>query len=188
MRARGAHGNNPPLLSDTQCSRAPPPPSPYIYGRVTNHHSQPSPPFPVPLFYPRPPSLLSSRVSFSRIPSSLMALCGIAAFHPMVDGCDSRRLRWPSLLGEPSPPWFLVGSPALRGWRARCSSGKIASGPESRGTAGRTGGFSAVEDAAPPEEEDVGPGIKFKMSDFAVSDQVSVGLQGRVRGFLSFRI
>ncbi|EHA8590618.1 putative plastid-lipid-associated protein 14, chloroplastic [Cocos nucifera] len=114
-----------------------------------------------------------------------MVLCGIAAFHPVVDGCDSRRLRWTSLLGEPSPPRFLIGSPALRGWRARCSSGKIASGPESRGTAGRTGGSSAtVEHTAPSEEEEeeeeLGPGIKFEMSDVAVSDQVSVGLQGRV--------
>ncbi|XP_008798442.2 probable plastid-lipid-associated protein 14, chloroplastic [Phoenix dactylifera] len=110
-----------------------------------------------------------------------MALCGIAAFHPVADGCDSRPFRWSSVLGEPSPPRFLVGSPPLRGWRARCSLGKIASGPESRGAAGRTGGSSSAVEGAPfPEEEEVGPVIKFKMSDFAVSDQVSVGLQGRL--------
>ncbi|WOL03169.1 putative plastid-lipid-associated protein 14, chloroplastic [Canna indica] len=99
-----------------------------------------------------------------------MSLGGVA-FLPAAAG---REPLWISFSSASFPPSSCrrrsTGSRVIRRRPATCSLGRIASfsGP----TDAEVGAAQAVDD-------EVGPGVRFEMSDFAVSDRVSVGLHGR---------
>ncbi|OAY82757.1 putative plastid-lipid-associated protein 14, chloroplastic [Ananas comosus] len=98
-----------------------------------------------------------------------MALCGIA-FYPAP--------RWIAAPATPSSPRFPIPAPDPRGRpRARCSLRRAPKRAVAAAAAAAEKEASAV--VAEEEEEEAGPVLRFRASDFAVSDHVSVGLQGR---------
>ncbi|KAK8933445.1 hypothetical protein KSP39_PZI015781 [Platanthera zijinensis] len=91
-------------------------------------------------------------------------LCVLSSLSPISVACS----RAPD---APTMHLSVILSPSLR-LRPRCSVGNSAPEKGFRRRADRT--FHS-----PLPDEDFGPVRKFKMSDFAVCDRVSVGLQGR---------
>ncbi|RWW02596.1 hypothetical protein GW17_00034306 [Ensete ventricosum] len=110
-----------------------------------------------------------------------MALCGVA-FLPAAAARDALRISLPIGAASPSSRprrWTRPLNPRRR--QATCSLGRIASFAASTGA-------EEVAAAEAVDEEEVGPVVKFKMSHFAVSDHVSIGLQGRVRSGFFFHL
>ncbi|XP_042379750.1 probable plastid-lipid-associated protein 14, chloroplastic [Zingiber officinale] len=94
-----------------------------------------------------------------------MALCGVS----FLPARDALRISLPPLTSSPFPcSRRSSGSRIMRRSQATCSLRKIDSAAPSGA------GKPALE-----ADEQIGPVMKFRMSDFAISSQVSVGLHGR---------
>lgn len=104
-----------------------------------------------------------------------MAVCGIG-LSPGLEGVELRFLRVNSSTRLIRTNYFhLIGKASNSIWRncgrIRCSSRNSASPVESR--------KNTVELGPVATEEDLDHVMKFKMSDFEISDRVSIGLGGR---------
>lgn len=110
-----------------------------------------------------------------------MAVCAIG-LSPGLEGVELRFLRVNSSTRLIRTNYFhLIGKASNSIWRncgrIRCSSRNSVSPLESR--------KNAMELGSVATEEDLDHVMKFKISDFEISDRVSIGLGGRVRKLIT---